>query len=221
MNIKYSKKKEELRKDPVLESIVKSKDFITENSNTLVTGFVVLVLIFGGFKIFSYVQKTNLLKAQNDFGKAMLLYTGQEYTKAMDAFKQVVEDHQNTSQATYSAFMAGHIYFAEGKYDEAIQYFEEASANKKNIGFICGESLEALGNSYESKGELEKSLEYFEKALNDKTIGYRIPAIRWKMALINKKLGNNDKTELFCKELVSDTLALEYRKKAENLLAIM
>jgi hypothetical protein len=40
------------------------------------------------------------------------------------------------------------------------------------------------------------------------------------MALLYKKLGSNDKVEFYCNELISDTLALDYRKKAESLLAV-
>ncbi len=221
MNIKYSKKKEELRKDPVMESLVKAKDYITENSDKLITVLVIIILLFGGFQIFSYVRKSSRLKAQNDFGRAMLLYTDQELSRAQEAFEEVIENHRNTSQAAYSSFMIGHIYFAGEKYDDAIEYFEKVYANKKCTGFIRGESFEALAMCYEAQGDLERALEYFEKALNDETIVYRYPAVRWKMALINKKLGNSDKVVFLCNELVSDTLALDYKKIAENLLATM
>jgi len=221
LNIKYSKKKEELRRDPVLEALAGAKEFITAQSDKIVTALVIIILIFGGSQIFSYVRKSGRIKAQNDFGRAMLLYSGKELSQAQEAFEEVIGNHGNSSQAGYSAFMIGHIYLIKEKYDDAIEYFEKAYANKNKIGFVRGESLEALATCYEAQGDLEAALEFYQKALNDETIVYRYPAIRWKMALINKKLGNSDKVKLFCSELVSDTLALEYKKMAENLLATM
>ncbi len=221
MNIKYSKKKEELRRDPVLETIAGAKEFVTAQSDKIVTTLVIIILLFGGFQIFSYVRRSARLKAQNDFGRAMLLYTGKDISLAKEAFEEVIANHGNSPQAGYSAFMIGHMYLAEEKYDDAIEYFQKACESKKKIGFVRGEALEALATCYEAQGDNETALEYLQKALNDKTITYRYPAIRWKMALINKELGNDETVKFFCNKLVSDTLALEYKKMAENLLATM
>ena len=221
MNIKYSKKKEELRKDPVLESIEKARVFIKENGNRIVTGIVIVVLLFVGFQIFTYVKSTSEAKAQDSFGRAMILYSDGEMDKAVEAFNLVLENHGNSSHAAYSAFMIGHIFLLQENYDNAINYFEKALSNKKNIGFIRGQSLESLATCYEVKGDLNTALEYFERAMEDNTVAYRYPAIKWKMVLINKKLGNNDKVVTYCSDLISDTLAVNFKRKAENLLATM
>ncbi len=221
MNIKYSKKKEELRKDPVLESIEKSRIFIKEKGNRIITSIVIIVIIFIGFQIVTYVKETSLSKAQDDFGRAMIVYTEGDVTKAIEAFNLVIENHKKTPHAAYSAYMIGYISLLKENYDGAIDYFEKVLSNKKDIGFIQGQSLEGLATCYEAKGDLNKSLHYFEKAINNKTVAYRYPTIKWKMALINKKLGNDDKVFHYCNEIISDTLAMDLKKKAENLLATM
>ena len=221
MNIKYSKKKEELRKDPVLESLEKARVFIKENGNRIVTAIVIAVLIFAGFQIFTYVRKMSIAKAQDSFGRGMILYANGEMDKAVEAFNLVLENHGRTSHAAYGAYMIGYIYLLQENYDNAISYFEKTLANKKNIGFIRGQSLESLATCYEAKGDLNKALDYFEKAMEDKTVAYRYPAIKWKMVLINKKLGNNDIVARYCNDLISDTLAVNFKRKAENLLATM
>ena len=221
MNIKYNKKKKELRKDPVLESIGKIRDFVVKNSNTVISSILVVIFMFAGFQIYSYFKKTGMLKSQEAFGKATSLYKLQEYDKAIDAFKLVIENHGKSSHALYSCYMIGQILLSNGEYDKAISYFEKALSFKKNTAFLRGESLAGIGTSYEAKGELEKSLQYFQEALNDEKIRYRHPSIQWKMALINKKLGKKDKVVYYCNKLVSDTLITDYKKKAENLLATM
>lgn len=221
MNIKYSKKKEELRKDPVLESIEKAGVFLKENGNRVFTVIVIGVLLFVGFQIFTYVKRTGVAKSRDSFGAAMILYKDGEMNKAVEAFNLVMENHGKTPHAAYSAYMIGNIYMLQENYDNAINYFEKALLNKKNTGFIRGQSLESLATCYEVKGDLNKALEYFQKAVEDKTVAYRYPAIKWKMALINKKLGNSDKVLNYCTDLITDTLAVNFKKKAENLLATM
>ncbi len=221
MNIKYNKKKEELRRDPVLESIEKSRIFIKNQGNKLIASIVVIVLIFVGFQISSYLKNKKLEKTQDAFGKGMLLYSEHKKEDALAAFKKLVTDYPNTSHAAYSAFMVGHIYLSKDKYDEAIEYFQVASSNKKDKSFIRGEALIALATCYESKEDLEKSIQYFNKALENQNIQYRYPDIKWKMALIYKKLGNKDRVKYYCNELVIDTLATDYTKKAKNLLSVV
>ena len=221
MNIKYSKRKEELRRDPVIESFVKGRVFIKDHGNRIMTSIVIVVLVFIGFQIFNYIKESRLSKAQDDFGRAMIVYSEGDMAKAIEAYNMVIENYKKTSHAAYSAYMIGNINLLKENYDGAIDYFEKAVSNKKNSGFIQGQSLEGLATCYEAKGDLTKSLQYFEKTLNNKTVAYRYPAIRWKMALINKKLGIDDKVFHYCKEIISDTLALDLKKKAENLLASM
>ncbi len=221
MNIKYSKKKEELRKDPVLEFIEKAQVFVTKHSNIIISGFAAILLLFAGFHIYSRVIKSKKLKAQEDFGRATLLYASNETAKAIDGFTRVIENHKNSSHAAYSAYIIGHMYLAQEKYDGAIYWFEKVASHRKKIGFIRGESLEALATCYEAKGDYKQALQYFDKAIHNKQLVYRYPAIRWKMALLNKKIGDMDKVEYYCNELISDTLALKYKMDAENLLAVL
>lgn len=218
MNIKYNKKKEALRKDPVMEYFLKIIDTAQKNSNSLISGLVVLILIVAGIQIFSFTQKSTLGKAQDSFGKAMILYNENSESDAIEMFTFVVDNFKKTQVAAYSAYMLGHINLAKEEYKEAIAWFETASNDNGKTGFIPGGSLEALATCYEAEEELDRALEYFEKALGNKMLSFRYPAIRWKMALINKKLGNKDKVEFYCNEIVSDTLAINYKKKAENLL---
>lgn len=221
MDIKYSKKKEELRKDPLIESLTVTKQYIKEHGNRIVTGIVVIALCVAGYFVYTYMKRATMTKAQEDFGKAMMLYKANDILKSIEAFDQVIENDGGSPHAAYSAYMVGQIYMIEGKYDDAIKYLEKALSNKKSMEFIPGQSLESLGICYEAKGDNEKALDCFEKALKDKAVIHRFPAIRWKMALINKKLGNTDKVLYYCKELASDTLAAEYKKKAENLVAVL
>ena len=221
MDIKYSKKKEDLRNDPLIDGLKMGKQYLREHGNRMMTGVVVIALCVAGYFVYSYMKKANMVKAQEDFGKAMILYNDRDITKSIEAFNQVVENHGSSPHAAYSAYMIGQIYLAGDNFDDAIKYFEKSLSSKKSMEFIPGQSLEALGICYEAKGDNEKALDYFEKALKDGAIPHRYPAIRWKMALLNKKLGNNEKVLYYCKELAFDTLAVDYKKKAENLVAVL
>jgi tetratricopeptide (TPR) repeat protein len=220
LEIKRTKKskKEELRSDPVLEGIIKAKEAARENSSRLIVALAVLLLAIGGFAGYSYVKKQGLRKAQEAFGAAMVAYNAQDTAKAVEALTLVVDNHRGAPQGGYAAYLLGDMYMAAGKYDQAITWLDIA-AGRRNAGFVAGEAVEALAMCYEATGDLEQAVEHYRRALEDERISYRFPAIRWKLALVLFRDGQADRARPYCEQLVQDTLAGEYRQKAENLLA--
>ncbi len=221
MNIKYNKKKEELRHDPVLESIAKTQQALKANSNRIISALIVIILILAGFQVMNYLGRKKLEGAQEGFGRGMLHLAAAEEDNALEAFSSVTDEFSNTAHGAYSAYLVGQIHLANGRYDEALASFESTVNNKNGKGFIQGEALIALATCYEAMGNDDLAMDYFNRALKDVSVRYRHPSVRWKMALLNKKNGNTEKAKTFCNELVSDTLSQDYGKKAEGLLAVL
>lgn len=220
MNIQYNKHKQELREDPVLDGLLKAKDFVKKNSNVLIGALIVIVFLVAGWVTFSYFQKNSSQKAKEAFGAAMIYYNENQIDKAIENFRITAENHRHTPQAVQSAYMIGTILYNQGKYDEASTWFESASSGNASSEFVNGQALEGLAACYEAKGDAKASLKYLEKALNDKRNQFRHPAILWKMALLNRT-SDAAITRKICNQIMADTLANEYRQKAENLIAEM
>jgi tetratricopeptide (TPR) repeat protein len=217
LDIKYSKKKEEMRHDPIIEFIVKARTYAGENSSTLLSVLVVILLVVAGFSAYSYVKKSGQRHATDAFGKAMMAYVGSNRVEAVEALSLVADKHRNTAQAAYAAYLLGQTYLMQEDYKEAITWLEIASRNAK-AGFVEGQALESLASCYEATQDYERSVEYLQKALKTRSAGFRYPAIRWKAALACRQLGRNDETRQYCRDILSDTLAVQYRQKAENLI---
>ncbi|MCU0608252.1 MAG: tetratricopeptide repeat protein [Chitinispirillaceae bacterium] len=220
MNIKFSKQKQELREDPVLEFFFSVKAWVSKYRQVMTVLGVVVLLCLGGFMLHVQTQRSGLEKAVEAFGNAMVEFNNNN-EKAVGDFKIVAEQYRKTPQGAMSAHMLGSIYFNQGSYDEAIQWFQKVSTSEKELGFIVGEALEGIAGCYEAKNDLPRALEYLEKALKDDAITYRHPAIRWKMALFNQKINNVARTLMLCRDILSDTTAAEFRQKAENLQAAL
>ncbi|MBD3392862.1 MAG: tetratricopeptide repeat protein [Chitinivibrionales bacterium] len=218
MEIKYSKRKQELRSDPVMEGIVNARDFVRENSNTLLSVVIVALLVVGGFAAYTHVKRSSQERAADAFGKAITAYAAGNNARAVEAFSLVADKYRSAPQAAYAAYILGHLYLGQGNFDEAATWFEVA-VNHKNGGFVSGEALESLALCYEAKNDLARAFEYLQKALAEKSVKYRHPAIRWKLALLSRKMGRHEQMRQYCQAILSDTLASQYRQKAENLLA--
>lgn len=218
MNIQYSKKKQELKTDPFVGFLIQVKEYAKARSSALIGGLIAVLLVIAVVMSYNSMAKSRLSKAQEAFGSAMMAFTANDDQKAIEAFAVVTENHGNSPQAAYAAYLLGHILRRQDRCDEAITWFEMAKSKSKSKNFISGGALEAMATCYESMDNLDEAIRHFEMALEDKKYEYRYPALRWKLALLNKGQSNYDKAKGYCQDIVSDTLATALKQDAENLL---
>jgi len=219
LNIKYSKQKQELRDDPVLDGLLKTKEFVQKNNSTLLGTVIAIIVVAGGVMGVNSYRSSRQSRANDDFGKAMVAYSENRTTEAIDKFRMVSESYRGTVTATMGAYMLGSILYQQGKYDEAITWFESVTRSV-GAGFINAQSYEGLAACYELKADTAAALGNLEKALADDRISYRRNAIRWKMALLTRA-GSAERAIKLCDEIIADTLSREYRADAEFLKAML
>jgi tetratricopeptide (TPR) repeat protein len=220
LEIKYSKKKQEMRQDPFLDFLNTAKEFIDKNSNAIMMGAIAVCVLLAGGWAYQYFKKSGEQKAQELFGKAMVAYQSGDETKAVEAFKAVIDNSKNSPHASYSAFVLGSFFLQQGKFDEAINWFKEAESKKAQTGFVGADALEGLSACYEAKGNREEALNYLQKALDDQRVRSRFPELQWKAALLCRDLGKLSDAKRFCERIIGDTVAqaATFRQKAENFM---
>ncbi|HON12288.1 MAG TPA: tetratricopeptide repeat protein [Chitinispirillaceae bacterium] len=218
MNLKYNKSKQEMREDPFIESLLKTKEFFVKNSNQVLGGLIVIAVLIGGFMIFSNIKKSGELKAREAFGKAMIYYTENNLEKAVEEFKITAENHGSSPHASMSAFILARILYDQKKYDEALVWYENSLKGSKSVEFVGGQALEGMAACYEAKGDVSSAIQALEKALKDERVKFRHSAIKWKIALLDR---NSQKSHTYLKEIISDTTATDLHQRAENLLATL
>lgn len=229
MEIKYSRKKQEMRSDPVMEFIIQARDFFMGQGNVIMGITVGVLLVLGGVTIYNSVKKSSTHKSQEAFGKALIAYeassvnttsAAENLDKAVESFKTVVDNNKNSPQAIYSAYILGHIFLRQQRYDESITWFNAAVSTGTQTGFVGASALEGLASCYEAKGNLQEALKFLKKATLDDRLKYRGPELAWKAALLSKELKSYGEAKEFCQKIIADTVsaAAGYKQKAENLL---
>jgi len=220
LNITYSKKKQEFRHDPVMEWLAAARDWLVKNSTLAASVTLGAVFILVIAAVTMTVRRSGLEKASEAFGSAMAAYAAGNEQKAVELLAAAADNYKGTPQGAYSAYLIGTIMLNEDRFDEAIEWLLPVSS-RRDAGFVPAAAREALATAYEGKGDLDNALKYNEMALNDKRITYRHPAIRWKLALINKELKKFDLAETQCTNILSDSLATAFHSRARQLLAEM
>ena len=220
MEIRHNPKKEELRHDPVLDAIASTRAYLNKNRTIALGAVAAILAVVVVVQVVVFVNKQTQAKAAELFGKAVLTYAQDpKGARTAEALTEVETRYRGTVHGVYSAFLLGNIAFEKGNYEEASARFSVASHGNSNAGFVKGEAVEGLGKCAEASGDFEKAASYYEKVLADKQMTYRRPALMWRLALINTKLTRKDKALELCNTIIGDTLAFEYRRKAQNLSA--
>jgi tetratricopeptide (TPR) repeat protein len=217
VNIEYSKKKQEMRRDPLMEFLVVAKQFFIARSNTLIGFGVGAAIVIAALAAWNSIQKRQVRRAQEAFGNAMVLYAKNDDQKAFEEFAKVIQSDGGSPHAAYSAYLMGQILMKQGKYQDAIKWFEIART-KGSANFVGGSAIEGLAACYESLGQMDKAQNCFAEAMKNDQLKFRQNAIRWKLALINQEQKQFDKAMQFCGEIVADTSEKVLRDQAANLL---
>jgi len=219
VNIQYSKKKEEMRSDPLMESLMQLKQFVRQYGRQ-VTGVTVAAAVVA-VVVIVYVQMRGAAESKADaaFGQALALINDGKLDDAVVQLGEVANEYKGTPHAVYAAYALGAALVAQERYDEAIGWYEVASRGGSASSMVPAAALEGLAVAYEAKGELDKAREYCAKALSDKRLAHRRPHLRWRLALLNEALHESEAAATLCREIVSDTMAVAYHQKARNMLA--
>lgn len=216
-----SNKSEDLGTDPVMEFLENAKIAIENNKNTILSVAVAIAIAMAGYSGFSYMKNKKLETAREAFGSASSLAITNQPDKAIEALTSVMDEFPGTVFETYSSFMIGNLLLQKEKYDEAEEFLQKSSKAGNSVSFVKGESLEALGTCREAVGDDQGAIEYYGKALKEESAKHRYPSIKWKLALLEKKLGNKDVALKYCDEIVSDSTAEAFKSNAENLKAVI
>ena len=220
VNINRKRMKEDLKRDPLVDFLVRARAAIVSNNKTVTVALVLLVFMVIVALTYNSMRRSSLRSAQDAFGHAMIAYTARDRGRAMELFATVHGNHGGTVHGAYSAYMLGTMLLEEGDVDDAIVWLERAAAARTiRRGFVGVAALEALATAYEHRGDYPRAIELFERVLREDRASYRRAPVRLKIALLGEKTGDSGLVARHGNELLADTSATQHHQKARNLLA--
>jgi tetratricopeptide (TPR) repeat protein len=162
--------KRELKRDPLLDSMGKISGFYEDNKKVIQYALGALVVLVVGSYAYVQNQATQNNDASTKLATVYPFYDKNQYQIAIDGvperkvtgLKSIVDEYGGTNSGNLARFYLANCYFNLGKYDEALNNFEDFSASEQ---YLVVSRLTGLAACYEAKGEYEKAAEHFEKAV--------------------------------------------------------
>ena len=94
----------------------------------------------------------------------MIYYSNGNYELARRRLKTLLNDYPESDFYGNSLYWIGESYTAENKTKEAIEFLEEAVADKRNKKY-ADYSIYALANAYEKTGDYNNAVKYYDQLL--------------------------------------------------------
>ncbi len=154
--------REQLKKDPLQESLKKSVEWVAGNRQTFLSiiGTVAVVIVVGAF-IISNLK--NLRKqAWEHYSAGQNAMIMQNWDGAINLFNGVIKDYGHTPATVYALLSKGDVLYRQGKTQEAIDSYKQC-LEKDPPKIILPLLLASLGTAQEDAGDYNSAITSYKQ----------------------------------------------------------
>ncbi|HEX6982706.1 MAG TPA: tetratricopeptide repeat protein [Balneolaceae bacterium] len=173
--------RQELERDPLLETFSRTQSFYDNNKAAVIGGFIALIVIIGGAVGYYYYSSTQENEAQRLMAHATQDYMRGNYQEALTGskadftvgFQQIIANYSGTDAANLARYYAAVAEYNLGNFEQALEYIKEFEVPEGIMGVgpisFHGVLLTAMGNHAQAADIFVKAAEWDQ---NDSTTPY-------------------------------------------------
>lgn len=160
-------RRQELRQDKVVTVYAKAWAFFNDNKMVVYGLLAGLVLVIAGIIGYVFMQAQRGDEAQVLLGNVIPVYEQGNYQAALDGIEtgpgllEIADDFSGTDAGNLAHYYAADALFRLGRYDEALDHFEEYEKAENLVG---ASALAGEAAIYEVKGEYERAGDLYRRA---------------------------------------------------------
>lgn len=145
-------------------------EFYEKNKNNLMIAGIALILIAGGIYYYSNVHKPQQEEeAAESLFRAERYFSQDSLDKALNGdginlgLLDVADEYSGTKAGNQAAYYAGKALLTQGKYEEALNYLEDADMDDE---FMAAQVITLQGDCYSELEQYEEAGDLYMKAAN-------------------------------------------------------
>lgn len=208
----------------VVEVKEQAQDYFEKNKNLVIGILSVIIIAVGGYIIFKFMiqqpkenqAKLAMFRAEQQFQRDSFALALENPGGGYEGFLDIIENYSGTETANAAKLYAGISYLNVGRFDDAVSYLDSYSPTG-----LYGPILKNgnLGDAYSELQDFEKAKSYYQKATKAEADALMTPYYLYKLALLNRRLGDSDAVNNALNRIKSEFPESEEATKASNLLA--
>jgi len=169
----------------------------TQIKRIFVLGGIILIIMISIYllKIWEEKKEEN---AREKFNLAIEIYqkasyathetSFKEYKDLLKKFDELISEFPRTTSGRLSILYKGNVHLRLGKFDEAINTFQEFLKKKEKQKLYNIFALEGLGYAYEGKSDYENAIKYFKKVIEIGE-GFQVSNAYFHIGICEERLG--------------------------------
>jgi len=158
-------KKEELRRDPVRENIVKGVQYLTENTGIVLQVFAVIVIAVGGLSYYNHTGNIKMENASHLAGRAQNTFINGNVDEANVKFERVLVDYPNTRGAVQSLVYLLNTAISNNDIAEVKRLLSENDAAIDDP-CVLASFYKLQGDVFRTEADFASAMKYFQMAQN-------------------------------------------------------
>lgn len=176
----------------IASRLEKGEAFLKQNSKVLAGVLIAAVILIGGILFFQINNENQNVKAQKEMFQAVYFFEQDSIQLALDGdginpgFLSIIEDYPRTDAANLANFYVGSIYLSERKYEEALTYLEQFSADDY---LVQAKAYALVGDANMELGNVDKAITNYKKAADTNENKYFTPKYLNKLAIAYEESG--------------------------------
>ena len=156
--------KKNLKEDKFVESALKAKTYLEENSKQVtivVAAILVLVVLIMFYRNY---QQNRTSKAETLLGLAQVEYQNMNYAKAREFLNRLFDEYDGTDAAIQGYFVLANLNYQQGKYEEAESAFKRFIDKYDGSKILLASGYAGYAACLEHRGAHQQAAEYYLKA---------------------------------------------------------
>jgi tetratricopeptide (TPR) repeat protein len=163
--------KRQMKEDKLVTTTFKVTEFVQTHSRTFIIALVALAAVTAVVVFTISSRSARSREAAGLLGRAYLTMTVGNAELSVSDLKTIVEDYGNSSSAPLATYYLADLYFRNGSYEEALEYFQLYVDEYHHNQFLTVASLVGVADSYMELGRPASAGEFYLKAFQADTAG--------------------------------------------------
>jgi tetratricopeptide (TPR) repeat protein len=218
--------KKEIKQDALVTTYARVTAYYEENKRTIGIATTVIALAVIAILVMLKNRSDANESAMLQLGQVQELFAGGQYQAAIDGvpernvpgLKAIVDNYGSSRGGELARFMLASALFELGKYDEALQQFEDFSAPD---AMLAASRFAGIAQCYEARKNYKEAAEYFEKAAGKNTKDISAPEYLSHAARNYGLTGEKERAIELYKRLKKNYPASQYARDVDRFIAQM
>lgn len=163
--------KRQMKEDKLVTTTFKVTEFVQRHSRTFIIALAALAAVTAVVVFTLSSRSAKSREAAQLLGRAYLTMTMGNAELSVNDFETIVEDYGGSPSAPLATYYLADLYFRNGRYEEALKYFQLYVDGYHHNQFLTVASLVGVADSYMELGRPASAGEFYLKAFQTDTSG--------------------------------------------------